>query len=986
MVGQSVGHYRILEKLGEGGMGVVYKARDTRLDRLVALKLLPPEVAKPEGKRRFLQEARAASALNHPNIVTVHDILEEGGAEFIVMEYVQGKTLGQLIGPKGLKLDEALKYALEMAGALSAAHRAGIIHRDLKPANVMVTGAPSGPGLAKVLDFGLAKLTQLTPADQLAETETVKAGEPTLTEAGTILGTVAYMSPEQVEGKRVDARSDIFSFGAVLYEMVTGRRAFQGDSRISTMSAILRDTPPPVKRVRPDVPAELNRILFRCLEKNREARYPSGGELHKDLVACQARLAAPLSRLRSALRRPKYAVAAVVLLGALAAAASWLWIESSRARWARNQALPEITRLMEQGKYYAALRLAREAQRYIPDDPQLRQLWDKFAVPVSIRSTPPGAEVYVKDYLAVDAPWDFLGKTPMENTNLPFSSLRFRIAKEGFSALEQTSTAWTVAFLMTKVIHLKLEPQATSPPGMVGVPGGSYQLRRVPAIQLQDYWLDKYEVTNKQFKEFVDRGGYQKREYWKHPFVENGRTLSWEEVAGRFRDATGRPGPSTWELGSYLEGQDEFPVSGVSWYEAAAYAEFAGKSLPTVYHWYNAAAGLGMFADIVQLSNFGGRGPARVGSHQGLSPYGSYDMAGNVKEWCWNEVGGAGYRVPTGWGEARRYILGGAWNEPSYMFEIPHAQSPFDRSATYGFRCAKYSGPLSEVLTNPVERLVRDFTREKPVNDEIFKFYRSIYSYDRTDLKSRVELVDESSRHWRLEKITFDAAYGGERMIAYLFLPRSAVPPFQTVIYFPGRQALYLKSIETLGVFFPDFIIRSGRAVLWPIYKGTYERRSEIPQEGPSQTRDRVICWSKDLGRSIDYLETRQDTDRGKLAYYGISMGAAWAPVLTALEERLKTSMLIVGGFYFERYPPEIDAFNFAPRARIPVLMINGRYDFRFPLESSQLPLFRALGAPGKDKRHVLFDSGHVPPSMTPAIKETLDWLDRYLGPVKMKP
>ena len=540
--------------------------------------------------------------------------------------------------------------------------------------------------------------------------------------------------------------------------------------------------------------------------------------------------------------------------------------------------------------------------------------------------------------------------------------------------MEQTFTA-SPSVLVTKVIHVKLEPQGSSPPGMVRVPGGSYQFRSAPPVQLQDYWLDKYEVTNRQFKEFVDRGGYQKREYWKQPFLEDGRTLSWEEAAGRFRDATGRPGPSTWQLGAYPEGQEDYPVSGVSWYEAAAFAEFAGKSLPTVYHWYN-AAGIGVFADILQLSNFGGRGPARVGSHQGLSPCGTYDMAGNVKEWCWNQVG------------ARRYILGGAWNEPVYMFEVPHAQSPFDRSATYGFRCAKYSGPLSEALTRALESPTRDFTKEKPASDEVFRIYRSMYSYDRTELKSRVESVDESPPHWRLEKVSFDAAYSSERVIAYLFLPRNAVPPYQTVVYFPGSQALYLRSIETLSLAmgFPDFAVRSGRAVLQPIYKDTYDRRSGSPSVGPSAVRDRVICWSKDLGRSIDYLETRQDIDRGRLAFYGVSMGATWAPVLTAIEGRFKASVLVVGGFRPDRSPPEVEAINFAPRAKVPVLMINGRYDFRFPLETSQIPLFRALGAPEKDKRHVLFDSGHMPPSMTPVIKEILDWLDRYLGPVKMKP
>src|SRR5438270_417628 len=236
MVGRTISHYEILEKVGEGGMGVVYKALDGRLDRLVALKVLPPQkVADSDRKRRFVQEAKAASALNHPNIITIYDIGSADGIDFIAMEFVAGKTLDRCIPRHGWRLDEALKYSVQIADALVAAHKAGIVHRDLKPGNVMVTEH----GLVKVLDFGLAKLTESTaPADEA----TTRMLKPT-TEEGAIVGTVSYMSPEQAEGKKVDARSDIFSFGAVLYEMVTGRRAFQGDSRLATLTAILHGEP-----------------------------------------------------------------------------------------------------------------------------------------------------------------------------------------------------------------------------------------------------------------------------------------------------------------------------------------------------------------------------------------------------------------------------------------------------------------------------------------------------------------------------------------------------------------------------------------------------------------------------------------------------------------------------------------------------------------------------------------------------------------------
>ncbi len=274
-LGRTLSHYEIVEKLGEGGMGVVYKARDTRLDRFVAIKILPADkVADAERKRRFVQEAKAASALNHPNIITIHDIASESGTDFMVMEYVAGKTLDHAIERHGLRLSEALKHAVQIADALATAHEAGIIHRDLKPSNVMVTEK----GQVKVLDFGLAKLTEKAELDQAA-TQTLQQAAPALTEEGAVLGTVAYMSPEQAEGRKIDARSDIFSFGSLLYEMVTGRRAFQGDSRLTTLTAILRDDPKPPSETGETVPRDLQKIITRCLRKDPARRFQTMADL-----------------------------------------------------------------------------------------------------------------------------------------------------------------------------------------------------------------------------------------------------------------------------------------------------------------------------------------------------------------------------------------------------------------------------------------------------------------------------------------------------------------------------------------------------------------------------------------------------------------------------------------------------------------------------------------------------------------------------------
>ena len=270
MLGQRLGHFEILSLLGEGGMGAVYKARDTHLDRDVALKVLPHDkMADPDRKRRFAQEAKAASALNHPNIITIYDIASDEGVDYIAMEFVEGRTLEALLAAGPLRVSHAIKYSRQMADALAAAHAAGILHRDLKPANVMIRDN----GLVKLLDFGLAKLTDAGNIGETSERDRTRTMG--LTQTGTIMGTVAYMSPEQAEGKKLDFRSDIFSFGLILYEMFAGQRAFSGDSQASLLASLLRDDPRPIPEIRNEVPEDLDRIVSRCLRKDPARRAQS---------------------------------------------------------------------------------------------------------------------------------------------------------------------------------------------------------------------------------------------------------------------------------------------------------------------------------------------------------------------------------------------------------------------------------------------------------------------------------------------------------------------------------------------------------------------------------------------------------------------------------------------------------------------------------------------------------------------------------------
>jgi formylglycine-generating enzyme required for sulfatase activity/dienelactone hydrolase len=934
--------YRVERELGRGGMGRVFAAFDQQLGRRVAIKVLP---AGPHGENqmlRFRQEARAAGSLNHPNVLTIFDLGMSGVEPYLVAELLDGRTLRARIDEGPLAPEEAAAWARQIADGIGAAHEKGIVHRDLKPENLFLTL----DGRLKVLDFGIAKLRE--PAEPGPQTV-----------SGAIVGTAGYMSPEQVRGGAADERSDLFSAGVILWEMVTGQPPFRGNSPTEIGYAILNDPP---KNTGAPFPAPLERIARRCLEKDPSRRYGSASELS---AAIRDASATPIRRRR------RWPIAAALLLGV--AAAGWLAWRESRLRWAREKALPEIARLIEQNRYPAAFALAQQAAAVIPRDPLLTRFLLETSIPVSIETDPPGADVAIAPYGSEQ--FQPLGRTPVE-TRLDTTFHRLRISKEGFVPVDAVEGA--VPYGSRK---LRFTLDRSLPPGMVRVSGGAIPLlvagfERLSPLQLPDFYIDRTEVTNRRFRDFVVHGGYSRRDLWREPFVEGGRTLPWEEVVARFRDRTGRPGPSTWVSGDYPPGQDEFPVTGVSWYEAAAFAVFAGRELPTVYHW-NRAAGVWASEVILPASNVGQTGLARAGSHGGLGPWGTLDMAGNAKEWCRNSDGD------------HRYILGGAWNEPPHMFFEFDAQSPFDRGVSNGFRLASYpeEDRISPAARGPLPRLhTRDYAKETPVSDAIFEVYRGLYAGERAPLEPKREELDESSERFRRERVSIASSDGKERVPVYLYLPRHAQPPWQTVVFVPSAGAVRVRSIDQMppGAI-PTFLVTGGRALVVPVLKSMFERGDELKITDQDTTRfyrNHVIDWASDFQRTIDYLETRTEFDRAAIAFYGVSWGAKIAPILLALEPRVRAAVIVGGGLNLSAALPEVDPLHFAPRVRQPVLMINGRHDFVFPVQTSQEPLFRLLGAPPADKRRALFDSGHQPPTDL-TVKETLDWLDRRLGTVR---
>ena len=623
------------------------------------------------------------------------------------------------------------------------------------------------------------------------------------------------------------------------------------------------------------------------------------------------------------------------------------------------------------GALVHAYRLANDAERAMPNNLRLAAALGRISRNHTVIVEPPNVDMYFSSVADTESVHYRVGMPATLRLPSP-AILHWRAVKAGYAPAEGLLETYRDS------LYVHLVPAASTPPGMVRATAGSLwftltHLGVQPDFEVSDYWIDKYEVTNREFAKFVEAGGYSNKRYWKEPFTRaDGSRLSFVQAMASFHDRTGRTGPATWSGGTYLEGHGDDPVTGVSWYEAMAYAEFVGKSLPTVFHWLR-AAGVHMNAEIIPRSNFSGRELAAVGRYKGISAVGAFDMAGNAKEWCFNATAQG------------RFILGGGWDEPLYMFNEADGQSPMSRAHNYGFRLVKYIEPPLPTLLRRIDYPRRDFSKEQPVSDTVFSFFRELYSYDKTPLHASVDAVDNTDERWRRERVSFDAAYNGERIIANVFIPRRPLLPLQTIIYFPGSDAIQERSSQGIRPPLDGSFVASGRALIVPVFKGTYERADGLTTDYPARTdfyRQHVLDWFKDVERTVDYVESRPDLDAKRIAYFGFSWGARLGPLFLALDPRLRVAILESGGLKFASTFPESDPFNFAPRVTVPVLMIDGRYDFFFPVETSQRPLFQLLGTPPAEKKHVVLEASHALPNI-PVATEGLQWLDRYLGRVR---
>ncbi len=531
------------------------------------------------------------------------------------MELLEGHTLREKLKAGPLPLNLILYYSLQIVEGLSAAHEKEIVHRDLKPENLFVTR----DGRIEILDFGLAKRLESVAPGEETSAPTVEGQ----TAPGMVMGTLGYMSPEQLLAQDVDHRTDLFSFGVVLYEMVARKAPFTGNSAVAIADAILRKPPPELTDK--TLPARLKLLVGKLLEKEpRDATRqplrssPSSRPL-KPLwrpagSACPARPALPPRLPCSWLSPPAHGY------GGPPRENAGCWrLQSPRS-------IASSTTTKPSKRPPSPSRPARS----FPKDPHLQRLWMEVSGEITIRTSPEGADVSYRTYGTNASVEERIGRTPIENLRVALEMGVWRIHKTGFAPttiVDGPEMNWTFT----------LRPEASVPADMVPVADGETGLgwphKDAPVLKLEGFLIDRHEVTNAEYQRFVDSGGYENRKYWTQPFTRNGHAVTPDEAIASFRDGTGRPGPSTWQAGRHPTGQSEHPVSGVSWFEAAAYAEFVGKSLPTVYHWTLAAQTNGA-EFIVPGSNFLSDHTQPVGQPGALSGFGTSDMAGNVKEWC----------------------------------------------------------------------------------------------------------------------------------------------------------------------------------------------------------------------------------------------------------------------------------------------------------------------------------------------------------------
>ena len=656
--------FRVETELPAGGMSRIFLANEQSLNRRVVVKVLPPNMTSEVSAARFRQEMEMLARLQHPHILPILSSGTRGELLYYIMPFVAGESLRHRLSEHGkLPVEDALRILTEVADALGYAHAAGVLHRDIKPENILLEGRH-----AVLADFGVARaLVDARTGDKLTAT-------------GVAVGTPGYMSPEQVSGDSIDARADLYALAVVGYEMMSGKPPFEGPSAQAVLTAHLITPPLPLTELRPEVPAHVSRAISRALSKRPEERFLTGQEFADALG--RERDGASRS---SAAARPQRTMLIVGAAAAVVAALAWGLLRP------RGSSIPASIgndiRVAADSARLDVLAALLDSAGVTISHGDLRDVATRVAGSLRVSSDPAGAEVTVARAtpLAGFAARAFrpFGATPTDATALIAGEYAIRISREGQSR-------YAVARIgpgAESAVEFDLEPADSIVGSVVRIVTGRSP---VDGTEVAEFTLSQFEVTNQQFQRFVSAGGYRDLSLWAAGVLVGDRSLPIAEAMGRFVDRTGLPGPRNWEGGKYPNGRDDHPVTGVSWYEASAYARWAGGTLPSGHQFWRAGFGDSLStypwgidaADAQYRANLEGVETTAVGSYPlGVSRFGAMDLAGNVREWLADAVPGG----------ARYLAAGGSWQDPFYMADLSHIEGfpPSYASGTIGFRVAR---------------------------------------------------------------------------------------------------------------------------------------------------------------------------------------------------------------------------------------------------------------------------------------------------------
>jgi len=627
--------------------------------------------------------------------------------------------------------------------------------------------------------------------------------------------------------------------------------------------------------------------------------------------------------------------------------------------------LPEIIKAYDENRTRFVFSKTNELLQDFPENLILKDYYKKVTEEVEIKSSPSNLDVYIKITNDSLGKWEFIGKTPLKSRvpNLSFN-IKFKNNDTFYFAVTHPY------YLKNKDNNFILPKSLETFPNTTIILGGNKTLSipgfdHLPYSKIGAYAISHYEVTNKEYKVFVDSGGYSNSSYWELPIGKN-----MDFVKKVFTDKFSNTGPSTWSYGNYPDGQDDYPVAGISFYEALAYANFKNASIPNIYQWANAAT-LSSASSFISASNFSKSQLHKVGSNENSNRYSLYDIAGNAREWVIN---------PSEKNQDFRAILGGSYLDDPYFFNDFYSQNSLDRSPANGIRLVYNLNPAIQNYEGFVGVEKRDFLSEKRISDDVFELLLSQYDYPEKPLEVKIIPLKDVNGSLKVERYEITSAYSDEKLPGYVFFDSKHKGPYKPIIFFPGSNAIHLTNTDvmikkSLRQF--DYLLKEGYAVFHPIYISTYEREDNLKSDYPDQTdfyKDHVIKWGKDYKRTIDYISSRSDMDLNSLSYYGISWGGSMGNILLAIDDRVKKAVLYVGGLSFQKSKTEVEAVNYTSRIKIPVLMMNGKFDQFFPLKTSQIPMFKLLGTKAKDKKHYLFETGHYVPREK-LIIEHLDWI-----------